>query len=137
MCFGGWKVQCVFKLLKCKDKGVVVIADGAAFGSEIEKVLEVIGQREQMALYLPESFEWLILESDVLNDKEIRVMSEKWGDYIESSQYFSWEWFFTEVLLEKSRDGYLEYNKKNLNKAYLTEAVKRKILKQVKWWKET
>jgi hypothetical protein len=124
-------------LLKCKDKGVVVIADGAAFGSEIEKVLEVIGQREQMALYLPESFEWLILESDVLNDKEIRVMSEKWGDYIESSQYFSWEWFFTEVLLEKSRDGYLEYNKKNLNKAYLTEAVKRKILKQVKWWKET
>lgn len=63
-----------------------MIADGAAFGSEIEKVLEVIGQREQMALYLPESFEWLILESDVLNDKDIRVMSEKWGDYIESGQ---------------------------------------------------
>lgn len=76
----------MFKLLKCKDKRVVVIADGAAFGSEIEKVLEVIGQREQMALYLPESFEWLILESDVLNDKDIRVMSEKWGDYIESGQ---------------------------------------------------
>ena len=90
-----------------------------------------------MVLYLPESFEWLIIVSDVLNDKEIRTMSEKWETYIESSQYFSWERFFTDLLIKKSRGGYLEYNKKNLNKAYLTAAVKRKILKQVKWWKET
>lgn len=124
------------ELLKCKDEDIVVIADGAAFGSEIEKVLKVIGQRKQVALYLPESFEWLILVSDVLNDKEIRTMSEKWENHIESSQYFSWERFFTELLIEKSRDGYLKYNKKNLNKAYLMAAVKRKILKQVKWWKE-
>lgn len=123
------------ELLKCKDEDVVVIADGAAFGSEIEKVLEVIGQKKQVALYLPESFEWLILVSDVLNDKEIRMMSENWGTYIESSQYFSWERFFTELLIEKSQDSYLKYNKKKLNKAYLTAVVKRKILKQVKWWK--
>lgn len=64
-------------------------------------------------------------------------MSEKWENYIESSQYFSWERFFTDLLIKKSRGSYLEYNKKNLNKAYLTAAVKRKILKQVKWWKET
>ena len=124
------------ELLKCKDEDVVVIADGAAFGSEIEKVLEVIGQKKQVALYLPESFEWLILVSDVLNDKEIRMMSENWGTYIESSQYFSWERFFTELLIEKSQDSYLKYNKKKLNKAYLTAVVKRKILKQVKWWKK-
>ena len=123
------------ELLKCKDEDVVVIADGAAFGSEIEKVLEVIGQKKQVALYLPESFEWLILVSDVLNDKEIRMMSENWGTYIESSQYFSWERFFTELLIEKSQDSYLKYNKKKLNKEYLTAVVKRKILKQVKWWK--
>ena len=125
------------ELLKCKDEEIVVIADGAAFGSEIEKVLKVIGQRKRVVLYLPESFEWLIIVSDVLNDKEIRTMSEKWETYIESSQYFSWERFFTDLLIKKSRGGYLEYNKKNLNKAYLTAAVKRKILKQVKWWKET
>ena len=125
------------ELLKCKDDDILVIADGAAFGPEIEKVLKVIGQKKQAALYLPESFEWLILISDVLNDKEIRMMSEKWETYIESSQYFSWERFFTELLIKKSQGGYLEYNKKNLNKAYLTTAVKRKILKQVKWWKET
>ena len=109
-----------------------MIADGAAFGSEIEKVLEVIGQKKQVALYLPESFEWLILMSDVLNDKEIRTMSENWGTYIESSQYFSWERFFTELLIEKSQDSYLKYNKKKLNKAYLTVAVKRKIFKRIR-----
>ena len=125
------------ELLKCKDEDIVVIADGAAFGCEIEKVLKVTGQRKQVVLYLPESFEWLIIVSDVLNDKEMRTMSEKWENYIESSQYFSWERFFTDLLIKKSRGSYLEYNKKNLNKAYLTAAVKRKILKQVKWWKET
>jgi hypothetical protein len=53
-----------------------VIADGV-FGSKIEKVLEVIKQKKHMALYLPESFEWLILVSDVLNDKEFCVMIKK------------------------------------------------------------
>lgn len=130
------KSNICLELLNCQDEDVVVIADGAAFGSEIEKVLEVIGQKKQVALYLPESFEWLILMSDVLNDKEIRTMRENWGTYIESSQYFSWERFFTELLIEKSQDSYLKYNKKKLNKAYLTAAVKRKILKQVKWWKD-
>ncbi len=125
------------ELLKCKDEDVVVIADSAAFGSEIEKALKVIGQSKHVVLYLPESFEWLILVSDVLNDKEVRTMSEQWETYIESSQYFSWERFFTDLLIKKSRGSYLEYNKKNLNKTYLSAAIKRKILKQVKWWKET
>ena len=124
------------ELLKCKDENIVVIADGAAFGPEIEKVLKVIGQRKQVVLYLPESFEWLIIESGVLNDKEIKAMSEKWENYIESSRFFSWERFFTDLLIKKSSGGYLEYNKKNLNKAYLATAIKRKILKQVEWWKE-
>lgn len=75
--------------------------------------------------------------SGLLNDKEIRMMSEQWKIYIEYSQYFSWERFFTDLLIKKSRGSYLEYNKKNLNKTYLSAAIKRKILKQVKWWKET
>lgn len=131
------KSNVCLELLKCQDEHVLVIADGAAFGSEIEKVLKAIGQQKHVALYLPESFEWLILMSDALNDKEIRSMSEKWGDYIESGLFFSWERFFTELLIERSKDTYLKYNKKDLNRAYLNEVVKRKILKQVTWWKET
>lgn len=123
------------ELLKSGDEAIVVVADGAAFGSEIERVLSVMGQKKHVMLFLPESFEWLILVSDVLKDKEIRVMSKRWEDYIESSQYFSWERFFTELLIQKSQDSYLKYNKKSLNKAYLNEVIKKKILNHVKWWK--
>ena len=42
-----------------------MIADGAAFGSEMEKLMRLIKGYPNIALYLPESFEWLILKSGV------------------------------------------------------------------------
>ena len=62
-------------------------------------------------LYLPESFEWLILLSDVLNDREIMHILDNPYEYIESREYFSWERFFTKLLTEKSEDTYLAYSK--------------------------
>lgn len=38
-----------------KDQKILVIADGAAFGSEIDRVLKLIRENETAALYLPES----------------------------------------------------------------------------------
>lgn len=87
-----------------------------------------------MEFVLAESFEWLILVSDILNDKEIRMMNGHWEDFIESKEYFSWERFFTELLIRKSQDSYLKYNKENLNKAYLKETIKKKILGEIAWW---
>lgn len=43
------------------DERVMIIADGAAFGSEMERVLQLIRHGRKAVLYLPESFEWLIL----------------------------------------------------------------------------
>ena len=43
------------------NEKILVIADGAAFGSEIDRVLRLIRERKNVALYLPESFEWMIL----------------------------------------------------------------------------
>lgn len=123
------------ELLKHRDEMVTIIADGAAFGSEMDKVSRIIKTWNNITLYLPESFEWLILMSDVLNDKEIRTMSEHWEDYIESRDYFSWERFFTNLLIQKSKDTYLKYSKKNLSDAYLTPAIQDKIIKQIPWLK--
>lgn len=39
------------------NEKILVIADGAAFGSEIDRVLRLIRERKNVALYLPESFE--------------------------------------------------------------------------------
>lgn len=123
------------ELLKNQDENILVIADGAAFGSEMEKIDRLIRDKGHITVYLPESFEWLILVSDVLDDKEVREMSEHWEDFIESSIFFSWERFFTDLLIQKSQDNYLRYNKKSLNKAYLGEPVKKKILRKIIWWR--
>ena len=108
-----------------------MIADGAAFGSEIDRVLQLIKSSANITLYLPESFEWLLLTSGIFKEKEIARILEEPSDYIESRKYFSWERFFTALLIEKSQDTYLRYSKKELNSAYLQENIKKQILEQM------
>lgn len=113
------------------DEKTLAIADGAAFGSEIDKVIQLLIRRKNLVLYLPESFEWLILLSDVLGDSKIREILDEPYEYIESREYFSWERFFTRLLTEKSEDTYLAYSKKNLNKAYLNDRIKSAIISRM------
>ena len=115
-----------------KDEKVLVIADGAAFGSEIDKVLQLISGRKNAALYLPESFEWLILSAGVLKSSSVDKIIENPSEYVESKDYFSWERFFTAVLIEETKGTYLAYAKKKLNPAYLNEAIKDLILDRMK-----
>ena len=55
------------------------------------------------------------------------------SDFIESKEYFSWERFFTAVLIDMTKDSYLAYKKKNLNSAYLTDTVKKAILEKMNY----
>lgn len=114
-----------------KDEKILVIADGAAFGSEIDKVLQLINNRKNITLYLPESFEWLILSSGILKNNQINNILSAPSEYIESKDYFSWERFFTSVLIEQTKDTYLAYAKKKLNPGYLHDNIKNSILKQM------
>lgn len=113
------------------DKNILVIADGAAFGSEIDKVLRILEERKNAALYLPESFEWLILASGILRDYEIENILKEPSDYIDSEEYFSWERFFTAMLTKRTMDTYLLYKKKELNQKYLEKNMKTAILAQM------
>lgn len=70
-------------------------------------------------LFLPDSFEWLVLRSPLLRDASVDKLLEHPAEYIESSEFFSWETFFTRELVERTRDSYLEYRKSRLNPAYL------------------
>ena len=114
-----------------KDKRVLVIADGAAFGSEIDRILRLIEENNKGALYLPESFEWLLLSAGVIKKTEVSRILKNPPNYIESKDYFSWERFFTALLVELSQDTYLRYSKRLLNQAYLQEHVKKRILDQM------
>lgn len=80
---------------------------------------------------MPESFEWLILKADLLNDKEIRDILNHPEEFIDSKKYFSWEQFFTALLTEKSKDTYLKYSKSKLNPAFLQKHEKDNIFKNI------
>lgn len=122
----------VFSYLKVhKDEKILVIADGAAFGPEMDRVLQLVQTRKNLALYLPESFEWLILSSGILKDVETTQILQTPSNYIDSKKYFSWERYFTELLTEKTSRTYLNYTKKTLNEAYLNDGTKNAILRQM------
>ena len=118
-------------LNKHKDEKILVIADGAAFGSEIHRVLRLIENRRNVVLYLPESFEWMILKAGVLKNSQVEKLVNDPSEFVESSEYFSWERFFTAVLIEETKDTYLAYAKKKLNPVYLNEPIKKSILDQM------
>lgn len=127
----GGKSNIFRKIKYLQDKKLLVIADGAAFGPEMERVIQKIESTGKVAIYLPESFEWLILKSDLLADAEIQKILENPSQYIDSKEYMSWERFFTALTIEKTKDTYLQYSKSKLNEAYKSPKVQDKIIKQI------
>ncbi|MCD7956225.1 MAG: translation initiation factor 2 [Lachnospiraceae bacterium] len=123
----GGKSNIFSEIQKCRAKNIPVIADGAAFGSEMDRVIKLTGKIPHVSLYLPESFEWLILKSGIVKDKGLSDTLNAPEDYIESSLYFSWERFFTSLLVKITTGSYLKYSKKKLNPIYLREEIASKI----------
>ena len=93
--------------------------------------MRLLNERKNSYLYLPESFEWLVLSSDILKNKDIRNILTTPADSIDSKDYFSWEQFFTALLVKKTEGTYFAYSKRTLNHSYLTEPVKVAILSQM------
>ena len=54
---------------------------------------------------------------------------EKPEEFIESSEYFSWEQYFTGLLVSETKDTYLHYNKSHLNSIYLNPKEKEAIIR--------
>ena len=115
-------LQCV---LDYKEKSILVVADGAAFGPEIEKLV-MLQRTRDIILFLPESFEWLVLKSDLIEG--VKSILKNPSEYIECKEFFSWERFFTKILVELTSKSYLQYNKNTLNPVYLQENEKKHII---------
>ena len=113
-----------------KDLNIIVVADGAAIGPEMESLVKAQElSYGKLALFLPESFEWLILKSGVIG--EIEELNETYN-YVDSTKYKSWEQYFTHLLVELSKnDKAKKYNKSRLPKYYIQPIVKEKILNQI------
>ncbi|MDE6731141.1 MAG: hypothetical protein K2J71_10265 [Oscillospiraceae bacterium] len=121
---------------KYSGKKILVIADAAALGAEIEMLVQY--QRlhpDQIFFFLPESFEWLILKSGLIpsNDRDhnpIPEILENPAEYIDCEKYFSWERFFTELLIDRTKEiSYMRYSKAELPEFYKKPEHAEKILR--------
>ncbi len=116
----------VYDYALADDRSALFIVDGAAFGSEIGKLMRFIeSNKRDCVIYAPESFEYLILCAGI-TDAEKDVLDATYN-YADSCKYLSWERFFTWYLTERTNGTVYQYSKKKLNPAYLTEGAFKKL----------
>lgn len=72
------------------------------------------------------------MNSGLVEGKEIQKILEEPETYVDSKEFFSWERYFTKLLMDKTEDTYLKYKKAKLNPVYLHEKNKKTILKAIK-----
>ena len=120
----------IFSTINLENNGkeICVIADGAAIGPEMNRLYELLQKNDNVKLYLPESFEWLILKSGIIEGNEVADVLEHPEDSISSEDFFSWERFFEHYLISKTEGTYLQYRKSKLNDVYLHEKNKNAII---------
>lgn len=113
-------------------QNTLLVVDGAAFGPEMHDVTAKIKKFRNYTLYTPESFEWIILKSGLIPDPpgiNINKILESPQNYVETTQYFSWERYFSSLLrLATSGRSGLVYSKEQLPDAYKQEPAVKKIL---------
>lgn len=114
------------------DARVLVVADGAAFGAEMDRVMKLCQAHSgAFQLCLPESFEWLILKSGVLRENRIAEILDHPSDAIESRDYFSWENYFEALLVQTTEGTPYQYAKNRLNPVYAQENNLRQIASEI------
>ena len=131
-CIGAGGSTKVYSTMRKQDADGMLsaVADGAAFGPYVSKVLEYAGQRGNTLLYFPESFEWIILKSGVLNNNQLEEILTHPENYIDSTVYMSWEQFFTEQLENVTKDDAVKhYQKSKLPLYYVSDGAKTRIMK--------
>lgn len=73
----------------------------------------------------------MILSAGILKNSQVENIVNNPAEFVESREYFSWERFFTAVLIEATKDTYLAYAKRKLNIAYLSQPIEKMILGQM------
>ncbi len=109
-----------------QDKTVLVIVDGAAFGSEIGKVLRYLETSNvNCTLYAPESFEYLILSAGFM-DVPKGILQETYL-YADSKAFMSWEEYYSSYLADITRNTVYQYSKLKLAEVYKTQGAASQI----------
>ncbi|MBR2188770.1 MAG: translation initiation factor 2 [Eubacterium sp.] len=126
----GGKTLVHSKIAEMEDdrETIIAIVDGAAFGADMQRAMrEIKLKKGKCLLYAPESFEYLILRSGVVEVPD-KYLDEPYN-YADSARYASWERYFTDQLSEATRNTIYQYTKSKLNVIYLTAGNINRIMK--------
>ena len=121
-------VNMMHKQCSLTIRPVVAIADGAAYGGEWEYIVLNSMLTSNSYFYLYESFEWLLLHTpNIYANPRVRELVD--NPQVESTQFLSWERYFTKLLETSSRGikGF-EYTKSSLPSGYLNPANVKALL---------
>lgn len=110
----------VFDFLKT-EKSQLVIADGAAFGCEMSKLIQFIEEKGNLVLFLPESFEYILLNSKLFQMTDVKEKLAKTYEYADSINFMSWERYYTALIVEITKNEIYKYSKEKLNSYFLSE----------------
>ncbi len=113
-------------LNKVKDSAdknnILVIVDGAAYGPYLEQMLNYIKyENGNVEIYAPESFEYILLSSDIFTSNEVKDKINFTEEYADSIFYSSWEQYYTALIIEETKNSNMAYSKKKLNDYYLSD----------------
>lgn len=122
----------ISKVMQEMTEDALVIGDGAAFGAYIEDCIELLREKTdcRLSLWLPESFEYLILASGLIQGEEVRQAVVDPSMAVDCAEFESWEQFFTDLLIRATEDSQFHYQKKCLNEIYLSSRCVTVILRQ-------
>lgn len=105
----------------------VVIVDGAAFGFNMPKILNIV-LRMDGYLLVEESFEYVLLTSGIFSRYEHQLEEEM--QHMDCSEYITWERFFNSFLERITTNTRLRYKKDEFNSVYLLPIHRDKILRR-------
>lgn len=114
-----------------EECNVLYIADGAAFGAFMDDCMYLMkyNRKGKNILWLPESFEYLILKAGIVKISNIADILENTSEYVNSEQFVSWERFYTNLLIENTSNSEQKYSKRNLEDYYKSDNIIHKIEK--------
>ena len=131
-----WKEQ-----LQALSQCIIFIDEGASFLQSIEFTRMVKGSDNYFVLVTRDSLEQLPYsieeiygmrqERDSQKYKNTRKIYNETYVYADSRKYFSWEEFYTDYLVQKTKDTIYQYSKKKLPLAYLTAGSMKRIQNQI------
>lgn len=110
------------------EDDIIVVFDGIAIGPYIENMYNISRNKNIYFLY-PKSFEWLLLNSGIFRESDIKDSKNYIG-----AIYITEEEYYTKLLIEVSsrfNNGYIRYKKHKLSDWYLEDDRFNKVVNKL------